>query len=249
MGLFDKTTNTVGNNISQNTATATATPWGASEAPWQSLLGQLGGAMGAPGNAYFNQGLGMLGKLAGGSDPYLKQAGSTAMNLASGAELGQMNPALQGMLNQQAQTIAGKVGGQASAMGRFGSNASTQNMVQDIAQANNPLILQNFQNNQQRQMQALGMLPALSQMRYAPSQALMQGGLAQEQSYWDRLKNSGSILGVAGQMGGTKTSSGTAIDNKTGTSNTPSSALQDVAGIGGIIGSLWNPAKSIFGAL
>jgi hypothetical protein len=281
MGLFDKTTNTTGSNITQNTATATATPYKAVVKPLNTLVNKVNKAVAQPVNADLTQGMSLLRNLATQPNQQLEQGNSYLSGLLANGGMSQgmqdvasyLRPMASGPINMS--PYAGQVAGlasqnattgalaQASASGRYGSNAATGGAVQASMDAQMPYLSQEWNAANQRQQQAqsllanlyqgaqgsalngMQMLPGLDQMKYAGATALMQGGQAMDNSIWDRFKNATSIYGIAGQQGGTKTSSGTSIDNRTGTQNTPSSTLQDVAGIGGIVGSLWTPGKGI----
>jgi hypothetical protein len=157
-----------------------------------------------------------------------------------------MNPYQDAVINPMAQRATAGALSQASAAGRYGSNASTQGTAQAVSDATMPYLSQEWNNAQGRStanqglaMQGMGMLGQLQQMQYMPAQALLQAGQMQDQSIWDRFKNAGSILGVAGQQGGTKTSTGTTATSGAGSTLKPSSPLQDVAGVGGILGTFF----------
>lgn len=248
MGLFDKTTNTTGQNVQQSTANVTSTPYGPTQGAFNTLIGGVNKNLKyQPAiNADSQQGYGLLRNLAGqGLGPQYDQANGYLSSLFQQAQQPvSMSPYQDAVVNPMAQKATASALSQASMSGRYGSNASTQNVAQNVTDAVMPYMSQEWNNAQARHtanqglaMQGMGMLPQLQQMQYMPAQALIQSGQMQDQSIWDRFKNAGSILGVAGQMGGTKTSTGTTIQNNAGTQKTPSTALQDVAGIGGIFGS------------
>jgi hypothetical protein len=249
MGLFDTKQLSNTNQVQQSSATVNATPWGNTTKPWNSLLGQIGGTLKQPAiNADSQAGYGMLRTLAGqGMGPQYGQANDYISSLFQQAQQPiDMNPYQDSVIAPMAQRATAGALSQASAAGRYGSNASTQGTAQAVSDATMPYLSQEWNNAQGRRtanqglaLQASGLLPMLQQLQYAPAQALIQAGQAQDASIWDRFKNAGSILGVAGQQGGTKTSTGTTATSGAGSTVKPSSPLQDVAGIGGILGTFF----------
>jgi hypothetical protein len=195
--LFGKTTNTTANNITQSNASVTATPYGNSVKPWNGLLGRVNNQVKAP---YFNedsqQGYGMLRSLAGQPVQGLDQANGFLSGLFQQAQAPvDMNPYQNQVVNPMAQKATASALSQASMSGRYGSNASTQNVAQNVTDAVMPYMSQEWNNAQARHtanqglaMQGMGILPMLQQMRMLPAQTLLQSGQMQDQSIQDRLE-------------------------------------------------------------
>jgi hypothetical protein len=190
----------------------------------------------------------MLRNLAGqGMGPQFGQANDYLSSLFQQAQQPiDMNPYQDSVINPMAQRATAGALSQASAAGRYGSNASTQGTAQAVSDATMPYLSQEWNNAQGRRtanqglaMQGMGMLCRVAADAVHARTGALQAGQMQDQSIWDRFKNAGSILGVAGQQGGTKTSTGTTATSGAGSTLKPSTPLQDVAGIGGILGTFF----------
>jgi hypothetical protein len=110
--------------------------------------------------------------------------------------------------------------------GRFGSGSHVDTATTALGNVNAGMDYQNFQNDQQRQMQAASMLPGLYQGSQLPGQAQLQAGQtmdaynsakaedaarifdATQNGGWNTLQRGGSIFaGTAPVSGTTKTES------------------------------------------
>lgn len=176
--------------------------------------------------------------------------------------IGQQNPYLQGVLNQQMD----KVNSAMSGAGRYGSGQHSAGIAQAIA----PTLAQDYMQRQQLGMQATGALgelygqgltragqaaqlaPALDEAQYAGAdrligygniqrsydQAVMDANLklwnAQQAYPWEQLARAQAIFGQAGGLGGTQITSTPGATPPSGTQRALGGALAG-AGLGSAI--------------
>jgi hypothetical protein len=201
MGLFDQKQLSNTNQVQQSSATVNATPWGSTTKPWNSLLGQIGSTLKQPAiNGDSQAGYGMLRNLAGqGMSPQFGQANDYLSSLFQQAQQPiDMNPYQDAVINPMAQRATAGALSQASAAGRYGSNASTQGTAQAVSDATMPYLSQEWNNAQGRRtanqglaMQGMGMLGQLQQMQYMPAQALLQAGQMQDAKHLGSVQERG----------------------------------------------------------
>jgi hypothetical protein len=222
---------------------------------------QLQGARNLMGDMVTNQGL----------NAGLQTAAGQYGDIYSRA-LGNENPYLQGVLNQQ----MGKVNSAMSGAGRYGSGSHDAAIAQAIA----PTLAQDYMQRQQLQMQATGamgdiygqglqragqaaqLIPQLDEARFANAGKLMDLGQQQrsyeqalldqtlklhnaQQAYpWENLARYQAIIGGAGGLGGQQIT--------TSPGATQPSTMQRVLG-GGLagagMGSMFGPVGAGIGAL
>lgn len=181
-------------------------------------------------------------------------------DMAGGADVGRINPALQTMLDGNARMVANRTNSAMSGAGRYGSGAHSEMLSRGITEATAPLLYQDYNDSRQRQMQASQMLPGAYDAQFAPSRQLagvggyfedreqtdlnnlIQQNAAAEARPWENLARYNAIVGGAGSMGGTQVSTGMQP------SNAPSRAQ---TALGGAIagGSAFGPLGALGGGL
>lgn len=125
-------------------------------------------AQGLASNMVQNQGLtpGIQGAISG-----LGQTGGLYGSVFSN-NAGQANPYLQGVMDAQGRKIADQVNSTMSGAGRYGSGAHTNVLSRNLAEAQLPLLAQDYAQRQQTQLQAL---QGLGQSQQAQADLYGQG--------------------------------------------------------------------------
>lgn len=135
--------------------------------------------------------IGLNGLYAASTNPTYSKGVQGSINdfadIASGNRFG-MNDAGYATLRQNvADDTAKAVNSTFTNSGRFGSGSHVQDLSQGVGNALAGLDYSNFQNDQQRQFTAAGMLPGLYQAGLAPAQTMLGVGQANDAIATDRL--------------------------------------------------------------
>jgi hypothetical protein len=165
-------------------------------------------------------------------------------DIAAGNRFGMNDPGYARLREKAASDALQTVGKSFGASGRFGGGSYLESAGEGVGNAIAGMDYANFQNDQQRQAQAAGMLPGLFQAGLAPGAAVGAVGGAQDADaqarlmaendlfrrqsdpQWDALARSSSILAGTAPVGGM---------NTTNTQTSPSTPWWQTA-IGGGLG-------------
>lgn len=120
----------------------------------QPSLGVLGNI--SNGTSAINTG-GQYGNLYNQSLTQNQQPNSIMGGIANNGALAGDNPHLQAYLEANAARIANRVNSSMSGAGRYGSGSHTDLMARSIAEANNPVLFQAYENDQGRRLQDAGL--------------------------------------------------------------------------------------------
>jgi hypothetical protein len=168
------------------------------------------------------QGLGQMEATATGGGGLGQPASSFLGSNINGDYLNS-NPYLMQALAPGADAIKTRSDMSAAGAGRYGSGAAAKVTADSLSNYYSNALMQNYENERGRQMQSVGMAPAIDPMRYADAQRLMGVGSAYEgktqqalddamqrwNAYearpWEQLGRLNSILTGAGALGGTQT--------------------------------------------
>jgi len=162
--------------------------------------------------------------------PLMGAANGYATDVLSGKYLGQGNPYLSGMIDQTDRSVSDKVNSTFGAAGRTGGTQHAAALGQGLADAENGLRYNDYSNERNQMMQALGQAPNLDAAKYAgyaPALALAQtaAGLP--------MQNAGQYAsGVGGLLGQYNTQTTTQQQS-------PFSGLMGLLGAGTSIASLF----------
>lgn len=171
---------------------------------------------------------GGLSSLLAGADPAgysnsVSGAISDFGDIAAGNRFGTNEPGYAALRAKLADDTLTGVNSIFAGSGRFGSGSHVDTATNSLVSALGGLDYANFQNDQQRQMAAAGLLPGLYEASQLPAQTQLQAGqimdadaLAQRQaqndlfrrqndSVWDALARSSSILAGTAPSGGSTT--------------------------------------------
>lgn len=135
------------------------------------------------------------------------QPGLNYANNVLGGQYLNSNPYTQAMTQQAGQDAGNAVNSTFSAAGRTGSGNHATDLARGVAQAENGVMFQNYQNERSNQNTAAGMLPAMTSAQYAGYQPLLQGTqLAGQLPYYgaSALGNIGGLYGGYGTQSGTQ---------------------------------------------
>lgn len=114
------------------------------------------------GNAF-----GTAAKSAFTPSPELQAAQGYATDVLGGKYLGASNPYLNGMIDQTNQGVSNAVNTEFGAAGRTGGGAHVQNLTQGLANADNALRYQQYNDGINQMNTTLGQIPGLESARYA----------------------------------------------------------------------------------
>lgn len=144
---------------------------------------------------------------AAGNPDYMRGVtGSTRelADIASGARFGTNDPGYAAMREGALNDAMRGVGSSFLTDGRFGSSVMGEAAGKAATQTLAGLDYANFQNDQQRQMQAMSALPTIFAAGQAPGSVQSSVGQQQQQAPWANLGAASSILaGTAGAGGST----------------------------------------------
>lgn len=156
-------------------------------------------------------------------------SGSTSelADIASGKRFGMNDPGYASLRQGAIDDTLGAVNSSFLTDGRFGSTVHGEAAGRGVASTIAGLDYGNYQNDQQRQMQAISALPTAFAAGQAPGSVQQTVGQQQQQAPWSNLQTGSSILAGTAGTGGT-----------TGTTTTPTApwwqqALGYVAGNAG----------------
>lgn len=164
---------TIGNQLNSQLSTGVR-PYDQSMVPGLSSQTQMGvsGLSNNPNNAAFN---GAMGSTIGDFGA-----------IASGQRFGTDDPGYAALRAKAGDDTLRDVNSMFTSSGRFGSGSHVGTATEALGSVNAGMDYQNFQNDQQRQMQAAGMLPGLYQGSQLPGMAQMQAG--QTMDAWNSAK-------------------------------------------------------------
>lgn len=176
-------------------------------------------------NAMQTQSYDMTKQLATVGDPMNQSANDLNNATLSGAFLSpDSNPYLKQNVNTALDAVQSRVNSQFSG-NNYGSSANQETLTRNLADTAAQMYGQNYTNERNNQMQAMGLTPTLNQNRYLDANQLSQAGSAQAEAPWSNIKNYASILGLGSGSG-----------NSTTTNTANSSPLSSMLG-GGLIGA------------
>jgi hypothetical protein len=148
------------------------------------------------------------GLTSAATDTSMLQPGTGYLNdVLSGKYLGQSNPYMQGMIDQTANDVGGKVNATFSRAGRTGGGANQYQLSKGLADAENGLRYQDYANERSAMTQAAGMLPQYQSARFAGYTPLLGATqLAGQLPYYgtNALGNLGGMVGGFGTTSGTQ---------------------------------------------
>jgi hypothetical protein len=107
---------------------------------------------------------------------------SSLGNIASGNDFGTNDPTYAALRAQNAQQALDTVGSQFTNSGRFGGDSYLRAAGEGVTNALDQLDYTNYQNDQQRQMQAANLLPQTYQAAQLPAEIQAGVGSAQDQN-------------------------------------------------------------------
>jgi hypothetical protein len=166
------------------------------------------------------QGLNQTEAIAKAGSPITENAVSVLGNTIKGDYLNG-NPYLMASLDRGANEIAKRSNMSAAGAGRYGSGAAAEVTADSLGDYYKSALSQNYDQERQRQMQAMTLAPTINDMRYGDARTLMGVGQAYEgktgealndsisrwNAYqarpWEQLGRLNSILTGAGALGGT----------------------------------------------
>jgi hypothetical protein len=128
-------------------------------------------------------------------------------DVLSGKYLGQQNPYMQGMIDQTGQDVGNKVNATFSAAGRSAGGANQQLLSKGLADSENALRYNDYNNERNQMTQAAGMLPSLQASKFSGVQPLLGATqLAGQLPYYgtNALGNIGGLYSGYGKQTGTQ---------------------------------------------
>lgn len=142
---------------------------------------------------------------AGNADYARGVTGSTRelADIASGSRFGMNDPGYAALRAKAGDDTLRDVNSMFTSSGRFGSGSHVGTATEALGNVNAGMDYQNFQNDQQRQMQAISALPSTFAAGQAPGSVQQAVGLSQQQAPWAKLSNASSILAGTAGAGGT----------------------------------------------
>ncbi|HEX9595289.1 MAG TPA: hypothetical protein VF982_00285 [Anaerolineales bacterium] len=144
-------------------------------------------------------------------------------DIASGKRFGTDDPGYAALRAKAGDDTLRDVNSMFTTSGRFGSGSHVDTATEALGNVNAGMDYQNFQNDQQRQMQAASMLPGLYQGSQLPGQAQLQAGQtmdaynsakaqddarrfdATQNAGWNTVQRGGSIFAGTAPVSGTTT--------------------------------------------
>lgn len=179
------------------------------------LLGGLNNEYAKAGATGVNSTLnkGWEARLGAANDPNYARgvAGGTGelADIASGSRFGMNDPGYAALRAKAGDDTLRDVNAMFTASGRFGSGSHVGTATEALGNVNAGMDYQNFQNDQQRQFQAMSMLPGQFGAAQAPGAVWSSIGQEKQQQPWQGLQNASSILaGTSGASGQQQTSPG-----------------------------------------
>lgn len=121
--------------------------------------------------------------------------------VASGRRFGMNDPGYAALRAGLADDVTTNVNATLQGSGRFGSQSHEGALTRELATSLGGLDYQNFQNDQQRQMQAAGMLPGLYQGSMLPASAQLQGGQILDAQALARAQDAERLFDVTNNAG------------------------------------------------
>jgi hypothetical protein len=179
-----------------------------------SLLGGLqskynsGEASGIP--SAVNTGIGMQYSAAMNPDYMRGVNGATSelADIAGGKRFGMDDPGYAALRAKAGDDTLRDVNSMFTASGRFGSGSHVGTATEALGNVNAGMDYNNFQNDQQRQFQAISAMPGNFAAGQAPGSAVTGVGQQQQAAPWWNLNQASSVLaGTAGAGGTTSTMS------------------------------------------
>lgn len=171
--------------------------------------------------------------------------------IASGQRFGTDDPGYAAMRAKAGDDTLRDVNSMFTSSGRFGSGSHVGTATEALGSVNAGMDYQNFQNDQQRQMQAASMLPSLYQGSQLPGQAQLQAGQTMDAYNAAKAQDAARIFDETNNQGwntlqrGSAVFSGTApVSGTTQTNTQPATPWwQQVLGAGavgsGIYKNIW----------
>lgn len=133
---------------------------------------------------------------------------SELADIASGSRFGMNDPGYAALRAKAGDDTLRDVNSMFTASGRFGSGSHVGTATEALGNVNAGMDYQNYQNDQQRQMQAISALPGQFGAAQAPGDVWGAVGQEKQQQPWWALNNASSVLaGTAGAGGSTTTES------------------------------------------
>lgn len=181
-------------------------------------------------NAMQTQSYNMTNQLATAGDPMNTSANSLNNQTLSGAFLSpDSNPYLAQNVNTALDAVQSRVNSQFSG-NNYGSSANQETLTRNLADTAAQMYGQNYTNERDNQMQAMGLTPTLNQNRYLDANQLSQAGAASAEAPWSALKNYAQILGLgagSGQSTSTTSNSSSPLSTAVGLASIGSSIFSD----------------------
>lgn len=141
-------------------------------------------------------------------DPTVQMAQATAQELMQGGE----NPHLQAMIDQTNSSVRNQMQARLARTGNAGGSDYTNLISRALARNETEARFNDFNNSQNRRLQAAGMAPGLLQGSYLPFQMAselgMQGAMLPNQIAALQAASTGGLLGQYQNVRGTQTQSG-----------------------------------------
>jgi hypothetical protein len=129
----------------------------------------------------------------------MSSATGYANDVLGGKYLSAGNPQLQGMIDQTDRSVSNRVNSTFGAAGRTGGGAHTQVLGQSLADSENGLRYNDYNNERQRMMEALGQTPGLEASRYAAPAAAL--GIASGAASLPYIGTGAYAAGTGGLLG------------------------------------------------
>lgn len=163
----------------------------------------------------FYSGLPDLIKSSFQTSPLMGAANGYATDVLSGKYLGQGNPYLNNMIDQTDRSVSDRVNSTFGAAGRTGGTQHAQVLGQSLADAENGLRYNDYSNERNQMMQALGQAPGLDASKYQNvGAALGVAGGAAQLPYVGTGAYANGIGGLVGNYNTqTQTSQASGFDN------------------------------------
>lgn len=133
---------------------------------------------------------------AAAPNPLQQQAEQTLLGTVRGDYL-QGNPYLEGQIQRTTDDLQGRLNTSLLGSGSFGNANVTQAGVRGLAEAQNTLRFQNFDQERTRQLQAAGLAPGVVNAPFTPALGLLGSGGATTTSQQPGLSTGAGLLGGA----------------------------------------------------
>ncbi len=175
--------------------------------------------------------------LSAASNPLYSSAVNGALssfgNVAAGNAYGTNDPGFAALRSKVANDTLTGINSSFNNSGLFGSDSNMRAAGEGLGNALAGLDYSNFQNDQQRQLQAAGLLPSLFSAGQLPSSVQSQVGAAQDAASSAQANGATDYLAkLAGIINGTAGAAGT---SSTSTNTQPGTPLWQI-GLGGALG-------------